>query len=115
MRCGEESSSPSWAFHPGVIAVSVVEMVDPWAVYLQRYRAGEWRDRIFHDMILAEARRLGPRPTVLDIGCGDGFDGDVPLQRSIARASGRFIGIEPDPTVSLGDYFTEAHRCLFED
>jgi SAM-dependent methyltransferase len=93
----------------------VVETVDPWAVYLERYRAGEWRDQIFHDLILADARRLGPRPVILDIGCGDGFDVDVPLQRSIAQAAGRFIGVEPDPAVSLGDYFTETHRCLFQD
>jgi SAM-dependent methyltransferase len=97
------------------MAMSVVETGDSWAVYLQRYRAGEWRDRIFRDMILADAHRLGPRPTILDIGCGDGFDGDVPLQRSIALEAGRFIGIEPDPEVPLGDYFTEVHRCLFED
>jgi SAM-dependent methyltransferase len=97
------------------VAVSIVETVVPWEVYLQRYRAGEWRDRIFHDLILADVHKLGPRPTILDIGSGDGFDGDVPLQRSIARACGRFIGIEPDPAVSLGDYFTETHRCLFED
>jgi SAM-dependent methyltransferase len=94
--------------------VSVVENVDPWAVYLERYRAGEWRDRIFRDMILADARRLSPKPTILDIGCGDGFDGDVPLQRSLAQASARFIGVEPDPAVPLGDYFTETHPCPFE-
>jgi SAM-dependent methyltransferase len=87
---------------------------DPWAPYRRRYQDGQWRDRIFHDLILAEARALGDRPTIVDIGCGSGLDGDVPLQRSIARAAGRFIGIEPDPTVALGDYFTETHRCRFE-
>jgi SAM-dependent methyltransferase len=66
-------------------------------------------------MILADARNFGPGPTILDIGCGEGLDGDVPLQRSVALAAGRFIGIEPDPTVTLGDHFTETHRCLFEE
>lgn len=94
--------------------MSAVDTADLWAPYLERYRAGEWRDRIFRDMILADARRLGPNPTILDIGCGDGFDGDVPLQRSIAEAAGRYIGIEPDPEIPLGDYFTETHRCSFE-
>ena len=37
----------------------------------------------------------------------------VRFQRSVAEAAGRFIGIEPDPAVVLGDYFTEAHRCRF--
>jgi SAM-dependent methyltransferase len=86
-----------------------------WAPYIARYRSGEWRDRIFHDLILADAGRLGPEPVILDIGCGEGLDGDVPLQRSVAAAAGRFIGIEPDPAVTLGDHFTETHRCRFED
>jgi SAM-dependent methyltransferase len=87
---------------------------DPWAAYRRRYQAGVWRDRIIHDMILADARTFGDRPTIVEIGCGGGLDSDVPLQRSIARAAGRFIGIEPDTAIELGDYFTETHRCLFE-
>ncbi len=90
-------------------------MSDPWAPYVERYRAGEWRDRIFRDMVLADAATPGGRPTVLDIGCGKGLDGSVPLQRSVAEASGRFIGVEPDPEIPLGGHFTETHRCLFED
>ena len=96
------------------VIVGAVGSVDPWAPYLERYRAGEWRDRIFRDMILADARRLSPTPTILDIGCGRGFDGDVRLQRSIADVAGCFIGVEPDPEILLGDYFTETHRCFFE-
>jgi SAM-dependent methyltransferase len=95
--------------------VSDVDAAEPWTVYLQRYRAGQWRDRIFHDMILTDAERLGPQRTILDIGCGAGFDGSVPLQQSIAGASGRFIGVEPDPAVPLGDYFSETHRCTLEE
>lgn len=90
-------------------------MTDPWAPYVARYRAGEWRDRIFRDMVLADAAAAGGRPTVLDIGCGRGLDGSVPLQQSVAEASGRFVGVEPDPEIPLGGHFTEAHRCLFED
>ena len=91
-----------------------LETGDAWAPYIARYRSGEWRDRIFLDMVLADARRLGPSPTILDIGCGEGLDGDLPLQRKVAEAAGRFIGIEPDPSVALGDHFTETHRCQFE-
>jgi SAM-dependent methyltransferase len=83
--------------------------------YLERYRAGEWRDRIFRDMILDDVRKAGEGLTFLDIGCGRGFDGDVPLQESIARVAGRFIGIEPDRDVHPGGYFTEVHSCLFEE
>jgi hypothetical protein len=86
-----------------------------WAPYVLRYRAGEWRDRIFRDMVLADAQQLGFRPTILDIGCGKGLDGEVQLQRSLAEASGRFIGIEPDLAITLGDHFDESHRCPFED
>ncbi|MEJ7636726.1 MAG: methyltransferase domain-containing protein [Singulisphaera sp.] len=56
---------------------------------------------------------MGP-PTILDIGCGRGFDGDVPLQESIA-AGRAFIGVEPDPRILLGPYFSATHRCTFED
>jgi SAM-dependent methyltransferase len=95
--------------------MNTLEHGEAWAPYIARYCSGEWRDRIFRDMILADAQRLGPRPTILDIGCGDGLDGNLKLQASIADAAGRFIGIEPDPEVTLGDHFTETHRCLFEE
>jgi SAM-dependent methyltransferase len=88
---------------------------EDWAPYVVRYRSGEWRDRIFRDLVLADARRLKPEPTILDIGCGAGLDGSDALQRSIGEESGRFIGIEPDPEILLGDFFTETYRCLFEE
>lgn len=91
-------------------------MVDIWHGVSERFQQeGVWRDRIFHDLILDDARRLGRRPTILDIGCGRGLDGDLPLQRSIAAAADRFIGVEPDPAIKLGEFFTESHCCLFED
>jgi SAM-dependent methyltransferase len=94
--------------------MEVLEATKTWAPYIARHCSGEWRDRIFRDMVFTDVRRLGPRPTILDIGCGEGLDGDVPLQRSVADLAGRFIGIEPDPAVTLGDYFVESHRCSFE-
>jgi SAM-dependent methyltransferase len=66
-------------------------------------------------MILEDVNALGPGPTVLDIGCGDGFDGELELQRMIAKTSGRFIGVEPDTGIDLGDHFSESHRCFLED
>ena len=67
--------------------------------YLQRYTNGEWRAHIFRDMILADARVLEQgrgKLSILDIGCGAGFDGDAKLQHSISKVAGRFIGVEPD-------------------
>ncbi|MGO9919379.1 MAG: class I SAM-dependent methyltransferase [Isosphaeraceae bacterium] len=97
------------------IPVDVLKTSEAWGPYIARYQSGEWRDRIFHDMILADVARIGGKPTILDIGCGEGLDGSVELQRSVAEAAGRFIGIEPDPAVALGDHFTETLRCCFEE
>jgi SAM-dependent methyltransferase len=94
--------------------VSAAHSVNRWQPYCDRYQGGEWRDRIFRDMILEDALRLHPRPTLLDIGCGKGFDTDIPLQQSLVRAAGRYIGIEPDSAVAPGDYLPEIHRCLLE-
>jgi SAM-dependent methyltransferase len=92
-----------------------VTTLERWTPYVDRYRKGEWRDRILHDLILDDARKRGAGLTFLDIGCGRGFDTDVPLQQSLARAAGRYIGIEPDPNITPGDYFSETHCCFFED
>jgi SAM-dependent methyltransferase len=86
-----------------------------WTSYQDSYRGGVYRDRVFHDMILDDARPAGKDLTVLDIGCGSGFDTDVPLQKAMARAAGTFVGIEPDADVTPGAYFHTVHRCLFED
>src|SRR5581483_9426019 len=84
-----------------------------WQSYLDRYRRGEWRDRIFRDMMLEDLRDR-PRPvTLLDIGCGRGFDSDMPLQEEIADRVDRFIGVEPDPAIVLGSHFSDTYRCLF--
>ena len=66
-------------------------------------------------MILDDVRPEGKRLTFLDIGCGHGFDGDVPLQESIARVAGTFIGIEPDMAVRPLPCFSQVHACLFEE
>jgi SAM-dependent methyltransferase len=68
-------------------------------------------------MILADVRRLealNGRPRVLDIGCGGGFDNDKNLQRSLAEHSLEYIGVEPDASIRLGDYFSSKYQCTFE-
>ena len=86
-----------------------------WAEWLGRWRLGAYRAGFFRDLILADARRLGPRPTLLDIGCGSGLDGDPAMQQSLADVAGRYIGIEPDLSMTVGPCFTEVHRCPLED
>jgi len=90
---------------------------DPtWSSYLQRYRQGEWRAKIFRDLILADFQnsRANSPPVVLDIGCGRGFDGDPRLQGSLASAASSYVGVEPDPDVDLASFFSTVHRCPFE-
>jgi len=82
---------------------------------VELYRGGIWRDRIVHDLILADAERLGGQPTFLDIGCGKGFDTDVPLQRSLVNFAGKYIGIEPDTSIAACDYIPELRRCRLEE
>ena len=92
----------------------VVNNVD-WAPYVDRFKHGEWRAPIFRDLILDDARRLQRKPTILDIGCGRGFDHDIRLQKSIAAVAERYIGIEPDKDIPIEPFFTAVHRCFFEE
>lgn len=89
-----------------------------WLSYSQRYMAGEWRAPIFRDMILADAAMLAGESghlSILDIGCGGGFDSDARLQESISAVADEYIGVEPDVAVDLGPIFSAYHRCCFED
>ena len=83
--------------------------------YLKRYRTGEWRAPIFRDAILHDAKMLPHKPTMLDIGCGQGFDTLHDIQTALADASKVYIGVEPDTSIILGDIFTETHHYFFED
>jgi len=89
-----------------------------WREFQERFAAGEWRAPIFRDMIAADASELArerPALTILDIGCGGGFDGDSGLQASLARLATTFVGVEPATDVEPGLPFTTVHRCLFEE
>jgi len=52
--------------------------------------------------------------TILDVGCGGGFDHKANLQSKIATRASRYIGVEPDPDIELDNTFTETHRTLLE-
>ncbi|PIW60165.1 MAG: hypothetical protein COW13_03930, partial [Candidatus Omnitrophica bacterium CG12_big_fil_rev_8_21_14_0_65_50_5] len=87
-----------------------------WNEARQRYLNQGWRARIFCDLIISDISSMptSGRPTLLDIGCGKGFDCDLTLSEEMAKSAGRIIGIEPDPNVRLAPYFTETHQCIFE-
>jgi len=86
-----------------------------WASYLARYRNGEYRARIFFDMILDDVAERTEGLTILDIGCGRGFDGNARLQEALAARCHRYIGVEPDQSIPVGPYISEVHRCSFEE
>lgn len=86
-----------------------------WDDLLRRWRHGAHRASFFRDMIVTDVRRFHPKPVLLDIGCGRGFDGETGLQQSLAEVAGRYVGIEPDASVRLSGCFTEVHRCTLED
>jgi hypothetical protein len=91
--------------------------------YSEMYRRGVWRSRLLHDMIMDDVNEMrshgpdegtGDALTMLDIGCGNAFDDDAPLQRSLASAADKYIGIEPDPAIHVQDCFSEVHRNTLE-
>ncbi len=83
---------------------------------LARYQGGESRKAVFQDLVRSSVQTFPEKgATVLDIGCGHGFDGDGDLQRSLAEQANRFIGIEPDMEIPSPVYFTEVHPCTFEE
>src|SRR5438067_623928 len=80
-----------------------------------RYRQGENRGTIFRDLVLGSLSSIGSdKPTVLDVGCGRGLDGDPNLQESIAR-SARLIGVEPDTSRPAAPCFSQVYPCSLED
>lgn len=87
----------------------------PWDNYLARFQSGTWRAPVFRDMVMADIEAAGPAPTVLDIGCGRGFDDAPSLQAEIATASHHFIGVEPDPEVEPPTVCHAFHGCPLED
>ena len=87
-----------------------------WTEFQERYAAGEWRTPIFADMIWRDIRAQSPNSlTLLDIGCGAGFDDEERFQHEFADACKRMIGVEPDPAVPVAKCFDDVHRTLLED
>lgn len=87
---------------------------DVWRGYAERYREKTWRSPLYRDIIIDDLATLPPGRTMLDIGCGRGFD-DLRLQAQISEASGTYMGIEPDSEIQVGRYFRQVHRSVPED
>lgn len=85
-----------------------------YAQFISRYHEGEWRARIFRDMVVEDITKI-ENPVVLDIGCGSGFDDDVNIQTTIAAVSSIFIGVEPDVVMPVAPVVDKVYRCLFEE
>jgi SAM-dependent methyltransferase len=90
---------------------------DNWRIWLARLRTKEWRTPIFFEIVSREihARTGARRPTVLDIGCGLGFDGEVRYQQALSTQAGRFIGIEPDRAIDPPKFFSEVYQATLEE
>jgi SAM-dependent methyltransferase len=90
---------------------------DEWSVRLARLRTEEWRTPIFFEIVSQEigARTGARRPTVLDIGCGLGFDTHLQYQQALSTQAGRFIGIEPDRAIDPPKLFTEVYHTTLEE
>jgi SAM-dependent methyltransferase len=82
-----------------------------------RYAGGESRSYIFRDLVLGEIHaRRGARPvTVLDVGCGRGFDDKPDLQRQISEACDHYLGVEPDPDIPVLPVFQSVYRNVLEE
>lgn len=69
-----------------------------------------WTDHLRHirDLILS---RLGERPVVVEVGCGEGH-----LLRALAEClpAGRYIGFDPSNAINTGNGLIEGRRELFE-
>jgi len=83
---------------------------------LSRYRSGESRSKLFSELVIQSMRGLArDELTILDIGCGRGFDGDVQLQRAIAAEAAHSIGVEPDEAIPAAPHFSQVFPTTLDD
>jgi SAM-dependent methyltransferase len=81
--------------------------------FTRDYRGKARIAEAFRDLV-ADSLSAFSSPTLLDIGCGRGICGDTSLQASLAEQAGRYIGIEPDPSIPRAPFASEHHLCLLE-
>jgi len=85
-----------------------------WSVYEKVYNSRkQWRDSLFKNMI-QDAMLSFDKPTVLDIGCGCGLDGNVLLQSEIAEKADKMLGCEPDTSIQCNACFHQIFPEILE-
>lgn len=102
--------------------LAITKQTKPWQLQVadwrrrcrEQYQAGAARRQVLHDLVDESIEAMPAGATVLDIGCGKGFDGESALQESLARSAGSFLGVEPDPSFHAPDYFTAAYCTTLE-
>lgn len=91
-------------------------MKDLFTEHEEKYNLNHTSERreFFTKLVIDKARQYN-RPTVLDIGCGDGIGRTGEFLQQIKAVSGKFMGIDPDknikPAEGIFEYFENA---LFE-
>jgi SAM-dependent methyltransferase len=97
-------------------ADAMARETDDWRIWLARLRTKEWRTPIFFEIVSREiqTRSGARRPTVLDIGCGLGFDCELRYQQALSTLAGRFIGIEPDHAIDPPKFFSDVYQTTLE-
>lgn len=73
------------------------------------------RTDVFLDQLHFEIDRLGPKPTVLDVGCGHGIALRQEPQFEIAKRTGTYWGIEPDKSVTSASCFDRVWATSMEE
>ena len=84
----------------------------------RRFRNGEWRARVFRDLVLGsilDRTEEGEPVVALDIGCGRGIEDSTSLQASLAEAADRLVGVEPDEGMEAPACFEAVHRTILEE
>ncbi|TWT33773.1 hypothetical protein KOR34_36070 [Posidoniimonas corsicana] len=92
-------------------------LASKYAEILQAYRRGDSRHVVFRKLVECDltANRGGQKPvTLLDIGCGAGFDKSHASQLELAKMCDEFWGVEPDESVLPPACFDRVYRDCFE-
>lgn len=88
-----------------------------WDSLIKHYKKTDERALAFRDLILQDIQKLNKdnNLVVLDIGCGEGIDGNYDIQKSFASYSREYIGIEPDESIKLGNFFTSYYNTNLQN
>ncbi|QGJ70298.1 Class I SAM-dependent methyltransferase [Planctomycetales bacterium 10988] len=112
LRLQKPLSSPDYS---GSLLPQLESWPSLWQSLTEKYQQGASRRELFADCVAESIRAFPEPPTVLDIGCGLGFDGSRKIQEELAKISGKYWGLEPDPEIAAPEYFDTWHPYLLEE